>query len=523
MPGGLKRKHMDKEGEMLRGARGVFGVMVFLGLILVISLGDATGATFRSPIEGDPINLDPSQLTHTQDRLVAEQVFEGLLSFDYAANPPYPVIPVLAKSYEVSKDAKTITFKLQQGVQFHGGYGEMTSEDVVFTLQRHLDPKVASAAKQELEDVDRIEAPDKYTVKIYLKVSSGLSLLRSLAFQNAGFVLSKKAVTNLEKKIERLPIGTGPFYFDQWSPGEKVILKKFSGYWRTPAKIDAIEFWVIPEEIVALGALEKGDLDLSSMTKLGSYQRAKAMKGIQIVEAKGGARAYTLYINNKIKPTDDLRVRKALAHALDIKGICERIGPQLAPFPSPFSPVVFSATDEFWKYDYNPEKAKQLLAEAGYPKGLELKVMYYNSDLFEPIVMEVQRSFKTANVELKLEYVEQAIWLKKFREFDAQLGMFSLARYVPYLYAEGYQTGAARNYSKYSNPETDELIKKAKSALTDDEARKYWREFQKKVTDEVVNFWVANGKSLVVIKNNVKGIVVMPTPGLYILKNVSIQ
>ncbi len=508
---------------MLRGTRGVFGFMVSLGLILVIGLGNAAGATFRSPIEGDPINLDPSQLTHTQDRLVAQQVYEGLVGFDYTANPPYPVIPELAKSYEVSKDAKTITFKLQQGVQFHGGYGELTSEDVVFSLQRHLDPKVASAAKQEMEDVDRIEAPDKYTVKISLKASSGLSLLRSLAFQNAGFVLSKKAVTTLGKKIERAPIGTGPFYFDQWSPGEKVILKKFSSYWRTPAKIDAVEFWVIPEEIVALGALEKGDLDLSSMTKLGSYPRAKAMKGIQVMEAKGGARMYTLYINNKIKPTDDLRVRKALAHALDIKGICERIGPQLAPFPSPFSPVVFSATDEFWKYDYNPEKAKQLLAEAGYPKGLELKVMYYNSDLFEPIVMEVQRSFKTANVDLKLEYVEQAIWLKKFREFDAHFGMFSLARYVPYLFAEGYQTGAARNYAKYSSPETDELIKKAKSAITDDEARKYWREFQKKVTDDTVNFWVANAKSQVVVKSNVKGVVVMPTPGLYILKNASLQ
>jgi peptide/nickel transport system substrate-binding protein len=508
---------------MFRVARGVIRFMAFLGLTLVVMLGNAAGATFKSPIEGDPINLDPSQLTHTQDRLVAEQVFEGLLSFDYTANPPYPVIPVLAKSYEVSKDAKTITFKLQQGVQFHGGYGEMTSEDVVFSLQRHLDPGVASAAKQELEDMDRIEAPDKYTVKISLKSSSALSLLRSLAFQNAGFVLSKKAVTSLGKKIERAPIGTGPFYFDQWSPGEKVILKKFNSYWRTRAKIDVIEFWVIPEEIVALGALEKGDLDLSSMTKLGSYQRAKAMKGIQIVEAKGGARAYTLYINNKIKPTDDVRVRRALAYALDIKGICQRIGPQLGPFPSPFAPVVFSATDEFWKYDYNPEKAKQLLAEAGYPKGLELKVMYYNSDLFEPIVMEVQRSFKTANVDLKLEYVEQAIWLKKFREFDAQLAMFSLARYVPYLFAEGYQTGAARNYSKYSSPEADELIKKAKSAITDDEAKKYWREFQKKITDEVVNFWVANGKSLVAVKNNVKGVVVMPTPGLYVLKNASVQ
>jgi peptide/nickel transport system substrate-binding protein len=328
-------------------------------------------------------------------------------------------------------------------------------------------------------------------------------------------------VTTLGKKIERTPVGTGAFYFDRWNPGEKVVLKKFGSYWGTPAKIDEVEFWVIPEEIVALGALEKGDLDLSTMTKLGSYP--KAMKGIKVVESKGGARMYTLYINHKMKPTDDLRVRRALAHALDIKGICDRIVPQLASFPSPFAPIVFAATDEFWKYDYDPEKAKRLLAEAGFPQGVELKLMYYNSDLFEPITIEIQRSFKTANIELKLEYVEQAIWLKKFREFETQLAVWSLARYVPDLFAEGYQTGAARNYSKYSSPETDEIIEKARSAASEDDAKKFWREFQKKVTDDAVNFWVANGKSLVAIKNNVTGVVVMPTPGLYILSNASMQ
>jgi peptide/nickel transport system substrate-binding protein len=392
---------------MFKSRSKVLWILVLTALIQVG--GVAIGATFKSPIEGDPINLDPSQLFHTQDRLIAQQVFEGLVSFDYTAAPPYPVVPVLAKTFELTDNSRTLTFKLREGVQFHGGFGEMTSEDVAFSLQRHLDPNIASAAKQELGPVERIEAPDKYTVTIYLKTSAGLSLLRSLAFQNAGFILSKKAVTTLGKKIERNPVGTGPFQFDRWNPGDKVVLKKFGSYWGTPAKIDEVEFWVIPEEIVALGALEKGDLDLSSMTKLGSYPRAKAIKGVKIVESRGGARMYTLYINNKIKPTDDLRVRRALAHALDIKGICERIGPQLAAFPSPFAPIVFSATDEFWKYDYNPEKAKQLLAEAGYPQGLELKLMYYNSDLFEPITLEVQRSFKTANIELKLEYVEQAI------------------------------------------------------------------------------------------------------------------
>lgn len=500
------------------------GSIVVICFSFFLSYGESSGSTkLRTVLVTDLVDLDPAHLSQTQDRIVAEQVYQGLVTFDLTGKTPYPIIPVLAKSYETSKDGRMITFSLRPGVQFHKGYGELTSEDVVFSLQRHLDPKVASAAREELSDVDRVEAPDKYTIKIHLKTSSALSVLQSFAWQNAGFILSKKAAKEMGDKIQRMPIGTGPYYFDRWNSGEKVVLKKFDKYWRTPARIDELEFWVIPEEVVALGALEKGDLDVVPVTQQGSYERARALKDTYIVDAKGGgSRIYTLRINHTLKPMNDIRVRRALAHALDIKGINSRIGPLVMPYPSPLSPIVSGATDEFWRYEYNIDKAKQLLAEAGYPKGFKLNMMYMLGGLYEPIGLEVKDCWSKI-VDVNLEVVERGVWSKKLKELKFHVLNYGGARYSPILFADALLTGGPRNYGHYSNPEVDKIIRRAETATTEAEAEKYWKEFQRIASEDVANYWAAVGKSLAVVKNKVKAVVVMPTPGMAIFEKAYIE
>jgi peptide/nickel transport system substrate-binding protein len=507
---------------MRRTTKHIISVILLAGFsMLPISAYAVDAATVKGVITGDPINIDPPHLHMTQDRIVAQHVFQGLVTFDLTADPPYPVVPVLAESYEISEDGKVITFKLHKEVQFHHGYGELTSEDVVFNLLRHLDKKTASRARSQLKDIERVKAPDKYTVTVYLKVSSAVAVLQNLAYQTAGFIVSKKAVTKLGDKVQRLPIGTGPFFFDRWDPGEKVVLKKFDSYWGASPKIDVIEFWVIPEEIVALGALQKGDLDIVPVTQLGSYNRAKGIKNVYFAESKGGARIYIYYLNHKKKPMDDVRVRRALAHALDIEGICKRIGPQVMAFPSPLAPIVFGATDEFWDYEYNVEKAKQLLTEAGYPNGFEFKLIYNRAGLYEPIALEVQSSLNKV-VDVKLELVERAVFRKTLKQYEHHAAAWGKARYAPSLFADSYESKSSQNYSNYSNPSVDRAVKKSETAASEQEAKKYWREFQRLVTEDVVNFWVANGKSLVLARNSLKHVIVMPTPGLYILDNARI-
>jgi peptide/nickel transport system substrate-binding protein len=509
--------------KKINGFHAIIGALLVLLFGVLLTKENAFGAaTVRATIIGDPINIDPAHLSHTQDRIISQHVHQGLVTFDLTAKPPFPVVPVLAKSYDVSEDAKAITFKLHEGVPFHGGYGELTSEDVAFTLQRHLDKKTASRARSQLNDIAKVQTPDKYTVVVHLKVPSAFSLLRNLAWMNAGHIMSKKAVSKLGDKIARNPIGTGPFYYAQWIPGEKIILKRFDKFWGIPAKIDVIELWVIAEEIVALGALAKGDLDVVPITQRGSYERAKNIKGIRIEESQGGARQYLFYLNHKMKPMNDIRVRRALALALDLKTIAQRVGPLAGYFPSPLSPVVFAATDKFWEYEYNLEKAKQLLKEAGYPNGFDLTIIYYRFGLSEPIVLEAQ-SYWNKVVNVKLEYVEQAVFKKRLRQYNHHLAFWARARYAPFLFAQCYLKDSAVNHSQHSSPAIDAAIMKAKTATSEANARKYWEEFQKLACEDVFNYWMANGRSLAAVNDRVKNVIIMNTPGLAILENVYIE
>jgi peptide/nickel transport system substrate-binding protein len=496
--------------EMLTIGKVVISFVLALCLAVVLPYGDAIGGTkrLRINVQTDLHSVDTPHIRYSTDFVIGQQVFQGLVSFDYAAKPPWPVVPVLAESYEVSEDAKMITFKLRKGVQFHHGYGEFTSEDVVFTLERHLDPKIGSRVRGKLGDIERVEAVDKYTAKVHLKQPTALTLIPILSYAEASWMVSKKAVTKLGDKIAEMPIGTGPFQFDRWNPGEKIVLKKFDKYWRTPAKIDVLELLVIPEDLVSLGALEKGDLDVVPITQAPSYETAKKIKGIYILTSDASPQLYQLMINHKVKPMDDLRVRRALAHALDIKAICDRLGDIAKPWETSFAPSVFSGTNEFYRYDYDVDKAKKLLAEAGYPNGFELRLIYKKQDIFEPIVLEV-KNYWDKILDVKLQLIERAVFSQTFKKFKHHVAHWSTSRFSPFDFAERYITGSGQPYFQYSNPEVDEVVMKAKTAKIEEEARKYWRLFQYMVAEDVVMIGVCIQVPLIAVRNNVKGIVPM--------------
>jgi peptide/nickel transport system substrate-binding protein len=279
---------------------------------------------------------------------------------------------------------------------------------------------------------------------------------------------------------------------------------------------------VIPEEIVALGALEKGDLDMSKVSQLGSYERAKTIKNVYLGESKGYVWQYIYYINHKMKPMDDIRVRRALAYALDVKGIASRIGKMVVAFPSPLAPAVFGATDKFWEYEYNIDKAKQLLAEAGYPEGFELRLIYLKNVLYEPIALEVKNSWDKV-IDVKLDLLEKGVWTKTMKEYNHHIAAWGLARTAPFLYAQGYQTGAPQNYSQYSNPKVDEAIKNAKTGATKDEARKYWHEFQKLATQDVATYIAAVGGNIYAISNKLHNLTLYPYTGLVDLEKAYVK
>jgi peptide/nickel transport system substrate-binding protein len=506
----FKKSFLSENKGILRIAKCIFLLLLLVAVGVLLGHANALSAetkTLRTVVYEDPQSLDPAHIFDPTTRFIAQQVFQGLLEFDLNAEPPYPMIPSLAKSYEVSEDARMVTFKLQEGVRFHGGYGEFTSGDVVFTLQRYKDPKVAAKIRRHLADVERIEAPDKYTVKLYLKEPTAFTLLGNLAW--GIYISSKRAVEELGDKIEKKPIGTGPFYYAEWIPGEKVVLKKFEDYWRSPAKIDNIEIEIVPEEGVALGALGKGRLDLVVITQPASVIMAETMKDVYIAEAKGPAWQNNALLNHKAKPLGDLRVRKALCYALDVEGMVKRVGKLAVPWPGMLPPGVFSATDEFWTYTYDIGKAKQLLAEAGYPNGFELVIIYHKDMLYENVAIELQRSWGNI-VDVKLKKIEHAVYYKTIHEHNYHVAIWALTRLVPYLIAERTMTGAPENRTQYSNPELDEVIKKAYHAKTEGEAKKYWRKWQQIAHEDVIQINPFLMNHLAAVNNKLKGLALHP-------------
>lgn len=502
----------------MQGNKGRIGWVFAFLLVGVLSIGAmcAEMSVLRVRMVADIVNLDPPHLHTAADRLVLQQVVEGLVQFDWRQEAPFPATPRIAKSYEISEDGREITFYINEGIMFHRGYGELTAEDVVFSLKRHMDPAVASKVAPQFAEVAEIEATGPYTVKVSLESPSALTLLQNLAWQAAGMVISKKATEELGDKIERFPIGTGPYYFEEWSPGISVILKRFPDYWGAPdwgfgsPAFDEVHCLIIPEDMLALDALETGEIDIVGLVKKGSVTRAEQIEGISLQAAIGGSWQHHVFFNHKKAPMNDVRVRKALAHALDLKTIADRLGPMQKYYPSPFNEVCFSSSDEFWVYEYNIEKAKELLTEAGYPNGFTMQFIYPKIYMYEDVVLEVARYWSEVGIDVELQVIEYGVYYKTIHEFEHDVCLWSMTRFAPFLYAQAYLSGTPWNHFAYSNPALDELIAVASAEPDEARAKELWRRVQRAIVNDVVGIYPALQVAWAAIADRVEGIIVIP-------------
>ncbi|MEN6369896.1 MAG: ABC transporter substrate-binding protein [Thermotogota bacterium] len=503
----------------LRRALGLLAVT--LVVVLAVTLSVSASGVLRVRLAADVVNLDSAQLHTAADRLVVQQVMEGLVQLDWTQAPPYPVKPRLAKSYEISKDGKSITFQIHEGIQFHGGYGELTADDVVYSLKRHMDKSVGSMEASNFLNVADVQATGPYTVVVTLKTPSALSFLPLLAWQGSGMIVSRRAVEQLGSEYQRHPIGTGPYQFVEWKTGVAVILKKFDGYWGAPEwgfgapAYDEIECLIIPEDTLALDALETGELDVVGLVEKGSITRAEDIPGVALSSSLGGSWQHILFFNHTKAPMNNLKVRQALAYALDLPTIAKRLGAMQKMYPSPFNEVCFASTDEFWNYSYDPAKAKQLLAEAGYPNGLEISFIYPKVYMYEDVALEVAQCWSQIGVKVNFSVIEYGVYQKTVVARQQDVCIWSMTRFAPYLYAQSYITGSPQNYFGYSNPEMDDLIARASAEPDEQKAKELWREVQKAVSDQAIGIYPAEQIAWVAVSNKVAGVTVIPFSGVF--------
>jgi peptide/nickel transport system substrate-binding protein len=372
--------------------------------------------------------LDPHFAVSTIDRVIAAWMFNGLVRFPPGSIDPARLEGDLAEKWESSADGRTWTFHLRHGVQFHGGFGELTADDVVFSLKKAGDAK-SSAFSSELRPFQTIEAVDPYTVRLVLKdnVPSVLGILTNYA---QGFIVSKKAVEQRGDDFKRNPIGTGPFAFASVSPNQSLELVAHDGYFRGAPKIKKISYRFIPSDASRDLAFQNGELDIN-------YGRAdqawvNRTKGLPhtIVDVFEPAEEGQLHLNMMVKPLDDIRVRQAIAYAINRPELVRWRGADVSREAQSVVPRGYLGfTADNGLVGNSIEKAKALLKDAGYPDGVTIKMVQSQLPEMLTAAQVFQAQMKRAGINLDLQVVEHATYHQQIRQDLSPIVYYSAARF----------------------------------------------------------------------------------------------
>jgi len=422
----------------------------------------------------EPPHLDPTGgAAAAIDEVVYANVFEGLTRI----NRNGEVKPALAKSWTISDDGLTYTFTLNDGVKFHDG-SDMTAEDVKFSLDRAMAEDSTNAQKALFEPIEKVEVTNPSTVVITLKRPTG-HFLFNLGWGDAVIVSPETADTNKEK-----PVGTGPFKFVEWVPGDHITIEKNPDYWGNPVALDKATFKIIPDPAAATAALLAEDVDAFA-----NFPAPEALPQFEadprFIVANGSTEGETiLSTNNGKAPFDNIKVRQAIAHAIDRQAIIDgAMFGRGTPIGSHFAPHHPAYVDLTGTYPLDLDKAKALLAEAGFPDGFEATLKLPPPTYARRGGEIIADQLGKVGIKLEIIPVEWAQWLEQaFKGKDYDLTIVS--------HTEPMDIGIYARpdyYFAYQNPKFDEVMDNL-AAETDTEKRyALMGEAQKILADDAVN------------------------------------
>jgi peptide/nickel transport system substrate-binding protein len=393
--------------------------MLVLLLVPAMALGADGGKTLIWGRGGDSVSLDLAQATDGESIKAGIQVLENLVMFDKNS---MDVKPQLATSWEVSKDGLTWTFHLRKGVSFHDGT-PFNAQAVYDSFDRIINPKnpLYSYGKWRylslsLGSVKQIKVIDDYTVAL-ITDKPYAPLLNNLALWLCP-ILSPKAMAEYKDQIVRHPVGTGPFKFVKWVKDDQIILERNDAYWGEKAKVEKIILKSIPEPSARLMALQSGTIDIADDLDPDSIALVKKDPHLAVIERPSINVGY-LALNTEKPALKDVRVRRAINHAIDKKTLIKTIFQGLAiPAKNPFAPSIWSYNDAIVPYSYNPKKARALLAEAHFDTNqtLELWAMPVSRAYMpEPVKTAelIQAYLAAVGIKTKIVRLDWGTYLKK--------------------------------------------------------------------------------------------------------------
>jgi peptide/nickel transport system substrate-binding protein len=479
-------------------------------LLVLVTILFLFGALFRYPtpvatqelaaeqilkigLEGaDITTLDPHLSATSLEGVIASDLFSGLVRFKPGIADLEKMEPDLATDWSVSADNLTWTFRLRKGVKFHKGYGELTAEDVQFSLDRVRDPNFGAASATRYLHIDQVEAVDPYTVTIHLKGPDAF-LLTKVANMAGGYVVSQKAVEKLGKDFRLNPVGTGAFVFQEYAPKQKVVLVRNEEFYRKPPTLERIEMIFMPNFSTRELALRKGEIHMMRGKREQRWVEKLRQEGI-IVEAVGVSSNSLLHFNMTAKPLDDVRVRMAIAYAINREELHEFAGKDISEIQlSPVDHHQFGGMKTgLPQYEYNVQKAKALLQEAGYPHGFTLRMMITEREDYRSIMEVIQAQLKQAGINLELTVVDHPTYHSRSREGTNPVVLYFTPAFpsadvilTNFFHSKSIVTKptGVTNFSHYDK--IDDLIDQATNEGDLEKRRVLYQEAQKKIMEDL--------------------------------------
>ncbi len=372
--------------------------------------------------------LDPHFAVTTIDRVVVAWMFNGLVRFKPGSINPAEIEADLAERWESSADGKTWTFHLRRGVKFHGDFGEVTADDVVFSLKKAAQPST-SAFSADFRAFETVEAVDPYTVRIVLKENVP-SLLGLVTNYSGGFIISKKAYEARGDSFVRSPIGSGPFAFGSVTPNQSLELVAHEGYFRGAPQIKKISYRFIPSDASRDLAYQNGELDLNYGRADQTWVNRTRQVPNTVVDVFEPGELATISFNTLQKPFDDIRVRQAVSLAINRPELVRWRGQDVSREGQSLVPrgyLGFTADNGLLPNDVN--RAKALLAEAGFPNGLTIKMIHTQLPEMLSAIQVVQAQLRRAGITLDLQVVEHATFHQQIRQDLSPMVYYAAARF----------------------------------------------------------------------------------------------
>ena len=447
-------------------------------------------------LKGEPSNIDPHGNTELVAMTTQVQIFETLVKKDEEGN----IVPGLAESWE-QVDDKTIRFKLRDNVYFHNGE-KMTADDVVYTIQRAT-KKPSSASIFASFDAENTKAVDELTVDVATKAP--FAAVYNYLTSTRGGIVSKKAVEEMgDDQFGRSPVGTGPFAFDNWVSGTSITLKRNDNYWGEKPAYSTLTLKFITETANRALEIESGNADIVLDPDTGDLDRLAETDGLKVVSGDSYGMSYIVFSMDD-KVLSDVRIRQALSLALDLDSLVETVYGNYATVSESVMPSTVFSYKSQGRHEYNVEKAKELLAEAGYGNGLTIELNLPNGSEQQNIGVIAQKMWKEIGVTANISTASTSEIIAAGRRGDNQVTIMAAT------YSTGDPGHALADFDTRSDgffrpvdKKIDELLDKGSAAYDTAERAAVYEELQDYIYHQYYMIGVANKTVNYVITDKVQ-------------------